>query len=73
MVEMQKKGGLLKDRLNSELCHMNIDCSFFGGSSGNTSCANWWITVLKATELCFMLYQETMEDPKVKQQPDVLF
>ena len=29
--------------------------------------------VLKATELCFLLHQDTMEDPKVKQQPDVLF
>jgi len=29
--------------------------------------------VLKAIELCFLLHQETMVDPKVKQQPDVLF
>jgi hypothetical protein len=28
---------------------------------------------LKATKLCFLLDQETMEDPKVKQQPYVLF
>jgi hypothetical protein len=29
--------------------------------------------VLKATELCFLLHQETMANSKVKQQPDVLF
>jgi hypothetical protein len=23
---------------------MSTDCSFFGGSSGNPACANWWIT-----------------------------
>jgi hypothetical protein len=40
-----EKRGLLQDRLNSELCHMSTDCSFFGGSSGNPACANWWITV----------------------------
>jgi hypothetical protein len=40
MVEMRKKCGLLKDRLNSELCHMSTDCSIFGGSSGNPACAN---------------------------------
>jgi hypothetical protein len=39
-----EKGDFLNDRLNSELCHMSTDCSFFGGSSGNPACANWWIT-----------------------------
>jgi hypothetical protein len=29
--------------------------------------------VLKATELCFLLHRETMANPKVKQQLDVLF
>ena len=29
--------------------------------------------VFKATKLCFLLHQETMADPKVEQQPDVLF
>jgi hypothetical protein len=41
-----EKGGLLQDRLNSELCHMSTDCSFFDDSSGNPACANWWITGL---------------------------
>ena len=29
--------------------------------------------VVKATKFCFLLHEETMADPKVKQQPDVLF
>jgi hypothetical protein len=56
MVEMQKKMGLLQDRLNSELCHMSTDCSFFGGSSGNPSCANWWITVPKLLEASLSVF-----------------
>jgi hypothetical protein len=29
---------------------MSTDCSFFGGSSGNPACANWWITLVHASQ-----------------------
>jgi hypothetical protein len=28
---------------------MSTDCSFFGGSSRNPACANWWITGTQLT------------------------
>jgi len=43
-VEMQKKAALLRPVESLKSANMSTDCSFFGGSSRNPACANWWIT-----------------------------
>jgi hypothetical protein len=43
---------------------MSTDCSFFGGSSGNPACANWWITMTFNLSLCYI--ERKYKERKIK-------